>query len=64
MDNFNFERLLSSKVKRRSLLLGAGALTGIAIAQAGTVTGFAVFKLNLETLQNVYIIRNQSLSRL
>jgi len=32
MDNFNFERLLSSKVKRRSLLVGAGALTGIAIA--------------------------------
>ena len=41
MDNFNFERLLSSKVKRRSLLIGAGALTGIAIAQARPVTGFA-----------------------
>ena len=41
MDKFNFERLLSSKLKRRSLLIGAGALTGIAIAQAGTVTGFA-----------------------
>ncbi len=32
MDNFNFERLLSSKLKRRSLLVGAGALTGIAVA--------------------------------
>ncbi len=40
MDNFNFERLLSSKLKRRSLLIGAGALTGIAIAQART-QGFA-----------------------
>lgn len=33
MDNFNFERLLSSKVKRRSLLVGAGALTGIAMSR-------------------------------
>ncbi len=41
MDNFNFERLLSSKINRRSLLVGAGALTGIAIAQARPVTGFA-----------------------
>ena len=31
MDHFNFERLLSSQVKRRRLLLGAGTLTGLAL---------------------------------
>jgi alkaline phosphatase D len=32
MDRFDFEQLLLSKVKRRRLLLGAGALTGLALA--------------------------------
>lgn len=32
MDRFDFERLLSSQVKRRRLLLGAGALTGLTLA--------------------------------
>ena len=31
MDRFDFSRLLSSNVKRRRFLLGAGALTGLAI---------------------------------
>lgn len=31
MDRFDFERLLSSQVQRRRLLLGAGALTGLAL---------------------------------
>lgn len=32
MDRFNFERLLSNQLKRRGFLLGAGTLTGLAIA--------------------------------
>lgn len=32
MDRFNFDKLLSSQIKRRRLLLGAGTLTGLAIA--------------------------------
>jgi alkaline phosphatase D len=32
MNRFYFERLLSTQVRPRSLLLGAGALTGWAIA--------------------------------
>lgn len=32
MDRFNFDQLLLSKVKRRRLLLSAGALTGLALA--------------------------------
>lgn len=32
MDRFNFERLLPLQVKRRRLLLGAGALTGLVLA--------------------------------
>jgi alkaline phosphatase D len=32
MDRFNFDQLLSSQIKRRRLLLGAGTLTGLAIA--------------------------------
>lgn len=37
MDNFNFERMLSSKVKRRSLLVGAGAMTGLVIASQHSI---------------------------
>lgn len=32
MGRYDFERLLASKVKRRSLLVGAGTLTGLALA--------------------------------
>jgi alkaline phosphatase D len=32
MQRFDFERLLSSRVKRRQVLIGTGALTGLAIA--------------------------------
>ncbi|MBN3872489.1 hypothetical protein [Nostoc sp. JL33] len=32
MQNFNFERLLSSRLRRRQVLIGTGALTGFAIA--------------------------------
>ncbi len=32
MQKFDFERLLSSRVKRRQVLIGTGALTGLAIA--------------------------------
>ena len=32
MDRLNFERLLSSRVRRRQLLIGAGAFTGLAVA--------------------------------
>ena len=32
MDRFNFDRLLSTRIQRRSLLVGSGALAGMAIA--------------------------------
>jgi alkaline phosphatase D len=32
MDGFDFERLLSTRLRRRGLLVGGGALTGLAIA--------------------------------
>lgn len=32
MDRLNFDRLLSSRVGRRQLLIGAGAFTGLAVA--------------------------------
>lgn len=32
MQRLDFERLLSSRVKRRQVLIGAGALTGLAVA--------------------------------
>ena len=35
MAYFNFQQLLSSRVNRRRLLIGAGALTGLAIASQG-----------------------------
>lgn len=31
MNRCDFEHLLSSRIKRRSLLIGAGALTGLAL---------------------------------
>lgn len=36
MTPFNFERLLSSRVRRRQVLIGTGALTGLAIASQWT----------------------------
>lgn len=33
MDRFDFERLLFTKAKRRGFLIGAGALTGLAVSQ-------------------------------
>lgn len=35
MTNFNFQQLLSNRVNRRRLLIGAGALTGLALATGG-----------------------------
>ncbi|MBW4545888.1 MAG: hypothetical protein KME25_15785 [Symplocastrum torsivum CPER-KK1] len=32
MERFHFERLLSTRLRRRSLLVSAGALTGIVLA--------------------------------
>jgi alkaline phosphatase D len=36
MAHFNFERFLSTQLKRRSFLIGAGTLTGMAIASQGS----------------------------